>query len=703
MSNKILFWAMTAFTSIIRLLIIGRIGLTGDEAHYWTYTRYPSLSYFDHPPFVAWLIKPFTMLLGNTEFAVRLPAVLIFIAVSFIVYKLSEDMFGERTAFWTAALLNMTPVFSFLGAVITLPDTPLSLFWMMFVYVFYRLIKDNEPRYWYALGFFTGLALLSKYNAVFLPVSAVLYLACSKEDRHHLKRKEPYIALLIAVSMFLPVIIWNLQNSFASFGFQLKHGLGKSAPHLSLQLLAKCLGAQAAYVSPVFFVISWWALISAGIKAFKENDRKALFLFAFSFPIIFLFNAIASFNEILPHWPAMGYLVLSISAGDIFVRMWTKAWFKPVGVAGCLLGIFLCVIIPLQAMFKVIDPAWLIPAKEAARIEDGIVHAEKIDPTNELFGWKEAGAKVKELASANAGGTPFIFTHRHYIASQLSFYIPGRPRVYALSDRIDAYDFWQRDLCPLDGKDGIFVTNDYFYVDPSKIYPFKRWEQPVELDIYRSGKKVRIFWITIGRQFDLKALDSRYTSCLAGQELTVMRATRKIDYRLFWFFNRDMDFKVINYIMWKFTKFDTDYGFNSSLVLLISAVGIILWYFKRGRFMAEFGLFLGIIGIGGLLVYFMKEIFDRMRPLVIFGQKVRVFHELLERGSFPSGHTQIAFSVATYLTSRFKKYWWIFYSAALCMGLSRIYIGVHFPLDVLSGAIVGTAVAWIMIRSIKID
>ena len=167
-----------------------------------------------------------------------------------------------------------------------------------------------------------------------------------------------------------------------------------------------------------------------------------------------------------------------------------------------------------------IPPEILLPKAEASKIEDGITKAEKIDVTNELYGWKEAGNKINEIIARQTGAKPFIFTHRHYIASQLSFYIPGHPRVDPLSDRIDAYDFWQRDLSALDGKDGVFVTNDYFYVDPSKVYPFESWEKPVTVDIYRSGKKVRVFWITVGRKFRLKDLPAEYTSEAAGKKLT---------------------------------------------------------------------------------------------------------------------------------------------------------------------------------------
>jgi undecaprenyl-diphosphatase len=385
------------------------------------------------------------------------------------------------------------------------------------------------------------------------------------------------------------------------------------------------------------------------------------------------------------------------------VNFWPKRWFKVFAWSAAALGAALCVLIPLQAMFKVIDTSILLPKEEAARIEDGVTRAEKIDLTNELYGWKEAGEQIKKEVSRKDLAAPFIFTHRHYIASQLSFYIPGRPRVYTLSDRVDAYDFWQRDLSALEGKDGVFVTNDYFYVDPSTVYPFKKWEKPVEVDIFRKGRKVRAFWITVGRNFDLKALPPEYGPACLDPKQTLMQCVRKADYRVFWFFNKRVDFKLVDYLMWKFTRFDTDYGLNSGLVILIVAVACILWFFRREKFLPEFILFLGIMGVGGILVHILKDIFDRMRPLAVFGPQVRVFHELWERGSFPSGHSQIAFSVATYLSSRFKKFWWLFYAGAAAMGLSRVYIGVHFPVDVLAGALVGTGVALIMIKLVKIE
>jgi 4-amino-4-deoxy-L-arabinose transferase-like glycosyltransferase len=321
------FWILSAVTALLRLLVIGRIGLSGDEAHYYTYTRYLDLSYFDHPSAIAYLIKASTLIFGQTEFAVRFPAVTAFFVTCVVMFYLTRRLFDERTAFWTVALLNVIPVFSFLGSVLTIPDTPLVVFWIAFVALFWHTVSSGRAGCWYILGALLGLGLLSKYNAVLLVPSALLFLflAAVPRHRHWLARKEPYLALAIAGLVFLPVVLWNLQNNFASFGFQLRHGFGSGGErHFSFALLGRCLSAQAGYLSPLLFILFWTALGWLLVRSIRAKDERALFIFSFSFPTLFLFNAIAGFNEILPHWPAMGYLVLSIGVADFMLRAWRR-------------------------------------------------------------------------------------------------------------------------------------------------------------------------------------------------------------------------------------------------------------------------------------------------------------------------------------------------------------------------------------------
>ena len=67
---------------------------------------------------------------------------------------------------------------------------------------------------------------------------------------------------------------------------------------------------------------------------------------------------------------------------------------------------------------------------------------------------------------------------------------------------------------------------------------------------------------------------------------------------------------------------------------------------------------------------------------------VRVPHD----GSFPSGHTASSFACATVLAAAVPKAAPAFYLLALAIGFSRIYDGVHWPLDVLGGAVLGIAI-----------
>ncbi|MFH1581250.1 MAG: glycosyltransferase family 39 protein, partial [Pseudomonadota bacterium] len=122
MKYKRLFWILMAITTVLRLLIIGQIGLGDDEGHYFAFSQRPELSYFDHPPLIGLIIKLSVSTFGINEFAVRFPAVLLFLLTALFVFLISRELFGEKTAFWCVALLNVTPVFSFLGSVLTIPD-----------------------------------------------------------------------------------------------------------------------------------------------------------------------------------------------------------------------------------------------------------------------------------------------------------------------------------------------------------------------------------------------------------------------------------------------------------------------------------------------------------------------------------------------------------------------------------------------------
>jgi undecaprenyl-diphosphatase len=119
-------------------------------------------------------------------------------------------------------------------------------------------------------------------------------------------------------------------------------------------------------------------------------------------------------------------------------------------------------------------------------------------------------------------------------------------------------------------------------------------------------------------------------------------------------------------------------------------------------------LALAVSGVaGGIAMNLIKQAFHTPRPLTVFASDiatgrvcVNVMFDRLYSNSFPSGHTQTAFTVATVLIwaySRAGKLNWlraaIILGIASLIGVSRIYVGAHFPLDVLGGAALGTLTA----------
>jgi membrane-associated phospholipid phosphatase len=137
--------------------------------------------------------------------------------------------------------------------------------------------------------------------------------------------------------------------------------------------------------------------------------------------------------------------------------------------------------------------------------------------------------------------------------------------------------------------------------------------------------------------------------------------------------------------------------------VLVPLVGAIIWFKKRKRFWVYFGIFVLILALGGNLVHILKKTLPTFRPLLHFQSQgpgiVNIVGAALKRGSFPSGHAQTVFSGVLFLHWAFPKKRYLYWIIGVLVGISRCYVGVHFPLDVLGGFLVAL-LCFVIVKSI---
>lgn len=94
----------------------------------------------------------------------------------------------------------------------------------------------------------------------------------------------------------------------------------------------------------------------------------------------------------------------------------------------------------------------------------------------------------------------------------------------------------------------------------------------------------------------------------------------------------------------------------------------------------------------------LKQIVARPRPASALSS-VNIRENAAHSDSFPSGHTAFSFSIASVISNRHRRTMFTLFILAALIGFSRVYLGVHYPSDVLSGAVLGMFIGAICCRS----
>lgn len=438
-------FALIAITFALRLLGAGAIGWGTGEAYYLSSARQFHLSYFDQPPISLWITWATLKIFGTENILVlRLPFVVLFAGTTWLVYLLGARLHSRLAGFYAALIVNACVLFSLSIGSWMQPDAPMVFFWLatvlVLVEIFFGRGADRPWLYWPLAGLLLGLTFLSKYHAIFLLGGAGLFVLFNRDARRWLFHPAPYVAVLIALVVFSPVIVWNAQNHWASFGFQGGRAVGDG---LRWDGLLRMIWGQLLYMVPWLaipaLVIGTKALFKGPHGRYPATARisgMAALLAYIGWPTIIFFTVVAlwSDTEFHFHWQAPGYMMLFVILGAWaaeHIGRWVRIW---------LWGSAAVTLVILTLLVSHAGTGW------ARQVFPG----DWEDPTALQLPWTELGEALEARGTFEAPQTFVVglgWIDCGYIDTQLEGRVPlacigPDPRNIAFNVELSALDGW---------------------------------------------------------------------------------------------------------------------------------------------------------------------------------------------------------------------------------------------------------------------
>jgi 4-amino-4-deoxy-L-arabinose transferase-like glycosyltransferase len=400
---------VVAALMLARLIASATLPLSSDEAYYWLWSKHLQAGYLDHPPAIAWLIRAGTSLFGDTPFGVRFGATLSSMIATYFVWRaashlLRDEEAGARTALW----FNLTLMVA-VEMLAATPDAPSLLASAAFLYAVVRVRETSDGRWWLLAGFSGGLALLSKFTALFLAAGTLGWTIFDPPARRWLVSPWTFVGVLFALVIYTPNLVWNAEHGWATYLFQfgrIGHG------QLNLRYLAEFFGAQIGLCSPSIFLLGTMGLVRT------TRDRDLRLISALLWPGIAYFLVHALHDRVQANWPSFLLPAFSIAAVIARDAEWSGGMRS----------------IALFARRTATPFAAAILLLAYAQASFGIVPIGRSDPLSRLLGVGVSDLVAKVDAIRKRAGARAVVTTDYETAAWFGFYLPSHAATIAASE-----------------------------------------------------------------------------------------------------------------------------------------------------------------------------------------------------------------------------------------------------------------------------
>jgi len=464
---------LIAAVTVVRLLFVSTTDIANGEAYYYVWSRFPSLSYYDHPPLVSWMAW-LTTRASHGSLAIRSGPLVCATLFAALLYTLGRRLFSPRAGFIAVAIVTAIPVF-FGSSYALNPEAPLAPLWVLGLLMIEGMRAHDEAWRPLAAGAVAGVAFLAKYSGVLLLGVGLLYVLVSPQGRRWLRRPSLYLGSLVALVVATPVLVWNHQRGWPSL---VLHLFERRAPADAATLAFNAWHALVGQLAPFHPLVFPGLMVVLAICIRRSaTDDRFRFLALASWPVLLFFLLMMiRVRDAESHWTMVGYIPLAVAAGGLLderARRLSSAmrWYIGACLAITLAGTFvLYAYSQAPALRRFLPPGAYDPDR---------------DFFNEMIGWNEIRSVVSHEASAYAPGT-VVASCQYALCAHLLTALDDRPPVYCPGPRRTEFDFLGRRDPPA-SVPVLYVHDDHYHEPPATLLPDRDCRPIRTLPVERDG------------------------------------------------------------------------------------------------------------------------------------------------------------------------------------------------------------------------
>jgi 4-amino-4-deoxy-L-arabinose transferase-like glycosyltransferase len=437
--------ALIAAMTAMRLIYASVIDLRTDEAYYWTWSKENVLSFLDHPPMIAWFIRFGTAIFGDTNLGVRFAGVLAMLVTQLLLADMVRRVTNDVRAVVLAVLMPEAALYYGLLMAKVSPDVAMIPFAVAMLWALVRLSGSGDARWWLAAGLFAGLALLSKFTIIMLLPAVAAFMLVPAWRRRWLRSPWPWLAALIAVVVFLPVLIWNGEHDWASFRFQFVRA---AATHdFSLRTVGDFIGIQFGLVGFVLLPVVLSGVALTAWRGYRRRDAVPILLSTcviVPFGYFFWKSTTLRVGDTWPMflWPA-GFAAAAINIAMLPREGW-PAWMIKSTISWANIAVTTGIAFVVLVFLYSVAAPWNFIGRA--------------DPIGGEAGYQPVAARAE--AELQKTGATWIATTDYRTYAMMRWYFNGRVPVVQINERGRFMGFRDPGMDRIKGHVGLYVARE---------------------------------------------------------------------------------------------------------------------------------------------------------------------------------------------------------------------------------------------------